>query len=326
MIPSIRNALRLSAAAALALLLAACGGSDTPAPEPLFSTMVVVGSSVTDTGNRCGFPNDPDPLCFPVPPYAGRSTASNGALYNQVLAARYGSSLAASRSGGFNYATGGARTGVIPGDTVVPVLPNLQIQTEQFLARVGYQANPQYLYVVDGATFGNNVRRVLEMVSANPSLAATLPAQATSQAASDIFSVVGRLYAAGARHIVLTNANNLATPPAIAAGGPNAVALATAMSAGYNGAITTQVVPGLRAGSPGLNLYYVDIDQLFKQVESNPGAFGFTNIKAPCYPLFSAPSAPICATPNSYVWWDELHPTTAAHALIAQKAAQIIGR
>ena len=97
-----RNAARLLAAAAAALLLASCGGSDTPAPAPLFSTVVVVGSSVVDTGNRCGLPNDPDPVCFPVPPYAGRSTASNGPLYDQLLAARYGRPLVASRSGGFN--------------------------------------------------------------------------------------------------------------------------------------------------------------------------------------------------------------------------------
>lgn len=323
-----RRAARLFAIAASALLLVSCGGSsnDTPAPAPLFSTTVVIGSSISDVGNRCGLPNDRDPFCFPVPPYAGTSTASNGPLYSQLLAARYGSPLIASRSGGFNYAYGGAETGVIPTDTVPDNVPTMQMQTEQFLARVGYQANPQYLYIVDGGSFGNNVRRVLELLSANPALAATLPTQATQQAAADLYGVVARLYAAGARHILLTNSNNVATVPGIGGLGPLAVQVATGMSAGFNGAMTTQVVPGLRAASPGLNLYYVDLNQLLNEISANPASFGFTNLQLPCYPLFSAPNAPVCATPSTYLWWDELHPTAATHDVIAQRAIAVIGR
>lgn len=323
-----RNAARLFAVAAAALLLVSCGGSenDTPAPAPLFSTVVVFGSSVTDTGNRCGLPNDPDPVCFPVPPYAGKSTAANGQLYDQILAARYGAPLVASRSGGFNYAYNGGRTGVIPTDTVTHAVPNLQIQTEQFLQRVNYQANPQYLYIVDGAAFANNVRRTLELIQATPTLAATLPTQVVTQGATDYFNVVARLYAAGARHVVLTNVINLAYVPGIAAGGASAQQLATAMAAGFNGALAAQVLPGLRAASPGMNIYYVDLNALTNEIVANPASFGFTNIQMPCYPFFSAPSAPVCGTPGTYLWWDELHPSAATHAVIAQRAVAAIGR
>ena len=234
--------------------------------------------------------------------------------------------MVASRAGGFNFGYNGAETGVIPTDTVPDNVPNLQMQTEQFLVRVEYRANPQFLYIVDGGAFGNNVRRVLELLSANPSLAATLPAQATQQAAADMYGVVSRLYAAGARHILLTNANNVATVPGIGGLGPVAIQVATAMSAGFNGAMSTQVVPGLRAASPGLNLYYVDLNQLMNEISANPATFGFTNVRLPCYPFFSAPNAPVCATPNSYLWWDELHPTATMHGIIAQRAAALIGR
>jgi outer membrane lipase/esterase len=323
-----RNAARVFAAAAASLLLVSCGGSenDSPAPVPLFSTVVVVGSSVVDTGNRCGLPNDPDPLCFPVPPYAGKSTASNGQLYDQILAARYGAPLVASRSGGFNYAYNGARTGVIPLDTVAHAVPNLQIQTEQFLVRVGYQANPQFLYIVDGAAFGNNVRRAGELIAANPALAATLPGQAVAAAAGDILNVVARLYAAGARHVLLTNVNNLALVPAIAAAGAAVQQLATGMSAGYNGALASQVVPGLRAGSPGLNIYYLDVNALTNEIVANPASFGFTNTQMPCYPYIFSPNPSLCATPDTYLWWDELHPTAPTHVLLAQRAVAAIGR
>ena len=326
MFDTTRYAARLLAASAAVLLLISCGGSenDTPAAVPLFSTVAVIGASATDTGNRCV--NQADPLCFPVPPYAGASTASNGQLVNQVLAARYGSPMVASSAGGFNFAMGGAMTGVVPTDTVAQTKPNLQLQTEALLQRVGFQANPQFLYIVDGSAFGNNITRVFALVTANPALLAptsTFTQDVVRQAATDIGSVITRLYAAGARHVLLLNSTNLGLHPIV----PSTVKpLATGLATGYNGALATQVVPGLKASSPGLNIYYADVGALSNEIAANPASFGITNTAAPCYPYFSAPSAPICATPGTYAFWDELHPSAAVHAFIAQRAVAAIGR
>ena len=95
------------------------------------------------------------------------------------------------------------------------------------------------------------------------------------------------------------------------------------MSVGYNGALAAQVIPGLRGANPGLNIYYVDLAAIEAGLATNPN---FTNLQAPCYPFFSAPSAPICASPGQYKWWDELHPSAAVHALIADRAIAAIGR
>ena len=102
--------------------------------------------------------------------------------------------------------------------------------------------------------------------------------------------------------------------------------LATGMATGFNGALATQVVPGLRAGSPGLSIYYVDFGALTNEIVANPAAFGMTNVTAPCYPFFSAPSAPVCGSPSTFMWWDELHPSAAVQALAAQRAFAVIGR
>ena len=319
------TALRWIASAAAALLLVSCGGSsnDTPAAVPLFSTIAVVGASGTDTGNRCGVAADP--LCFPVPPYAGASTASNGPLVNQVLAARYGSPMVASSAGGFNFAVGGAMTGIVPTDTVPQKIANLQLQTDALVTRVAFQANPQFLYLVDGSAFGNNIKRVIELVSANPALLAptsTFTTDVVRQGATDIGSVITRLYAAGARHVLLLNSTNLGLHQLVPAA---AKPLATGLATGYNGALATQVVPGLKASSPGLNIYLADVGALSNEIVANPARFGITNTTAPCYPFFSAPSAPICATPGTYMFWDELHPTAAVHAIMAQRAAAAIG-
>ncbi len=319
-----RNAARYFAAAAATLFLISCGGSDdTPTPPPFASTVAVLGASGADIGNRCG---SADPLCFPVPPYAGTSTAANGKLYPQLVAERYGAPLVTSSLGGTNFAIGGATTGVIPTDTVAQKLPNMQVQLEQYLQRSAFSVNPQTLVVVDGTAFGNNVRRVLELISANPAAAATLPTAAVTQAATDIGQLLNRLYAAGARNILLANATNMGLHPAVAALGAQAIALGTGMSTGYNGAISAQVLPAVRAVSPGLNIYLVDFGALSNQMRADPASFGLTNTTAPCYPFFSAPAAPVCATPGSYMFWDELHPSAAVHAVGAQRAIATIGR
>ena len=219
-----------------------------------------------------------------------------------------------------------ATTGVSPTDVVAQKIPSLQLQTESLLQRVGFQANPQFLYIVDGSAFGNNIRRVLELVSANPALLApgsTFTTSVVSQAATDIFNVLARLYAAGARHIVLVNSSNLGLHPAVPA---TAKPLATGLATGYNGALASQVVPAVRAGSPGLNLYYVDFGGLSNEIAANPASFNITNAAAPCYPFFSAPAAPVCANPAEYMFWDELHPSATVHSIAAQRAVAVIGR
>lgn len=329
-----RLTLRLTQVSVLALsaFLAASCGSDSADTPPKFSTVVVLGSSVADTGNRCGLPNDPDPVCFPVPPYKGSSTAVNASstsnpsalLYPQLIAARYGAPVVASRTGGLNFAYGGARTGVIPTDTVTHAVPNLQLQLDQAVLRVNTQFIAQTLFVVDGIAFANNIRRALELAAANPAATNAIIQGTIVQGATDIGTVLTRLYSLGARHIVLTNVADVGTVPAIRAFGAQAIGAATLMSTNFNGALQAQVLPAVRAASPGLSIYVVDVGQLGAQVIGNPGSFGFTSVTAPCYPFFSAPAAPVCANPDQNLWWDELHPSAAFHTLIAQRAAAVI--
>jgi outer membrane lipase/esterase len=330
-----RLTLRLTQVSVLALtafLVASCG-SDTADTPPQFSTTVVLGSSMADTGNRCGLPNDPDPVCFPAPPYKGSSTAVNassasnpsGLLYPQLIAARYGAPVVASRAGGLNFAHGGARTGVIPTDTVTHAVPNLQLQLDQAVQRVNTQFIAQTLFVVDaGPAFANNIRRALELAVASPAATNAIIQGTIVQGATDIGTILTRLYALGARHVVLTNVADVGTVPVIRAFGAQAIGAATLMSTNFNGALQAQVLPAVRAASPGLSIYLVDVGQLGAQVIGNPGSFGFTDVAAPCYPFFSAPATPVCTNPDQFLWWDEYHPSAALHALIAQRAAAVM--
>jgi outer membrane lipase/esterase len=317
MFDSIRRTARWYAAIAATLLLISCGGSSTDTPEapPLFSKAYIFGASTSDTGNAC---NQNASAC-PPPPYA-TPRASNGPVYAELLATRYGATATPSRLGGTNFAYGGARTGPIAGTT--QSVPNMVTQVEQYLASVNYQANPQYLYVIDAVTFGNDIVDALTQSATNPNAPATIVVGGVT----NIVGMVTRLYAAGARHIVVGNSTDVGKTPRAQALGPAAVAGATQMSLQFNGALLQQI-PGIRAANPGLNLYLVDIGKFTADAIANPSAFGYTNVTQPCFnDLLPTPTYCGATAAASYFYWDSFHPTATTHNRVYQLAVQVIGR
>ncbi|MBC8021796.1 MAG: autotransporter domain-containing protein, partial [Burkholderiales bacterium] len=112
--------------------------------------------------------------------------------------------------------------------------------------------------------------------------------------------------------------------------GATAAGGATQLSAGFNLA--------LFAGLAGAGIRVIPIDSFtfLNEIGANPAGFGFTNITTPAcgaFPPFSSgPDALFCpsnvwAASNAnltYLFADGIHPTTAAHALIAQFVESMI--
>lgn len=314
MIRSIRDAARLTAAASFALLLAACGGSstDTPAAPPLFSKVYVFGASTSDTGNAC---NLTAAACTPAPYASPRF--SNGPLFAEVIASRYGASTTPSRLGGTNFAYSSARTGPIAGTT--QGVPNMVTQVEQYLASVNFQANPQYLYIIDVVSVGNDIVDALTLSATNPNAPATI----LTGAVTNVFGMVARLYSAGARHIVLSNSTDVGKTPRAQALGPTAVAGATQLSLQFNGGLAQQL-PAIRAASPGLNLYFLDVGAFTAEAMANPAALGFTNVTQACLNDL-LPTPTFCgAAASGYFYWDSFHPSATASNLLAQRALALL--
>jgi outer membrane lipase/esterase len=279
----------------------------------LFSKTYIFGASVSDTGNVCNFLAA---ACTVVPYLAPRF--SNGPVFAELLARRYGGSATPSRLGGTNYSYGGARTGPIAGTT--QAVPNMVSQVDQYLTSVSFQANPQYLYVLDIVTVGNDITDALTQSATNPNAPATI----LTAAVANTFGMVNRLYAAGARHIVLTNSTDIGKTPRAQALGAAAVAGATAMSNQFNAGLAQQL-PAIRAATPGLNLYFVDIAALTAEAMANPAALGYTNVSQPCLnDLLPAPT--LCAEASTYFYWDSFHPSGTTHQLSYQRAVTAIGR
>lgn len=88
-----------------------------------------------------------------------------------------------------------------------------------------------------------------------------------------------------------------------------------ALSGGHN-FVLSQALAGL-GSTLNVNIKSLDVNTLFNQAIANSTQFGFTNVTDACLNLNAGT---ICSNPNKYLFWDNIHPTTNAHSLIAKTA------
>jgi len=291
---------------ALALVVAALASA--PASAGPYNSFVVFGDSLSDSGNNAAAGlYDPSQVVtgntyVPSSTYLA-GTYSNGPVWASDFAAMIGLPLAPSLVGGTNFASGGATTGT-PGPGAGGYPFSLLVQSAQYLAATGNHASPDGLYVIAGG--GNDARAALTAIGGGASIPGTILATATSFAAN-VGSIVDALQAAGAQHIIVWDAPNLGVSPALLAAGPATAGLATTLSASMNAALAARL-----AGEAGVSTF--DIFGLGTQIAANPALFGFTNVTDAC-------GAVVGANCSLYEYWDGIHPTAAAHRVIADAFA-----
>ena len=316
--------------ASIALTACALALSNAAAAQPRFDSLVIFGTSLSDPGNLFalgGGNNTPpsylvDELLVPSVPYArGGHHFSDGATWVEQLARSLGMAasakpaLANESKKAANYAVGGARAR----NTDHPF--DLGEQTGAFLGDRGGVAPSSALYVVEMG--GNDIRdAIAAFVGAGGGANGTFAAQAVIQdALQSIASNIFALWSAGARTFLVANAPNLGLTPAIRgldAASPGAAALAAGLSQGFNAGLEGNVLPDL-ARLPGIELLRLDVYGKLQAIVASPEAFGLTNVTAACITPDVAPYH--CKDFKDYLFWDGIHPTAAAHAIVAQEAA-----
>lgn len=293
------------------LLAAVLALGAAPAFAQTFSQTVFFGDSLTDAGYF-------RPLLPPsVQAVTGQFTTNPDFVWAQYLADYYGTSAAPNGNGqvGPNYAAGGARvSGQNPGPLGPP--PPLTAQLANYLASTGGRADPNALYTVWGG--------------ANDLFAASAaPAQAQAIIGSAVTAqvgIVGQLRSAGARYILVPLIPDLGLTPAFRVQGPAVQAQATALATAYNNAL----LGGLN--SAGLRVIPLDTFHLLQEIVANPGIYGFRNVTGTaCQPQITAQSLTCNPTtyvtpdaPDAYAFADGVHPTGAAHEILADYAISVI--
>ncbi len=309
---------------AVAMLAFATAVVRTAAHGP-FASIVAFGASLSDSGNafalRGGTNTAPDylldPLLVPSAPYArGGHHFSNGATWIEQFARSQGLAGSVrpayqSAGNGTNYAVGGARAW----EDGVNV--NLSAQVDAFLGDVGGVAPADALYTIEMG--GNDIRDAL--------VAYPTGHGAILQAANiSMFNNILRLYAAGARTFIVWRAPNVGLTPAIRrldTISPGAAQLATGLTQGFNAGLDG-VVAQLSAGLPGIRIVRLDAFGLLNHIVADPAAFGLTDVTSTCV----TPNIPpfTCQSPDEFLFWDGIHPSNAAHAIIANEAALALAR
>lgn len=284
-----------------------------------FDRLVVFGTSLSDPGNafalRGGVNVPPDysvdPFLVPDRPYArGGHHFSNGATWVELLARSLGlapSAQPALRSNSIratNYAVGSARAR----DDGINF--NLGDQVARFLQDFPGGAPSSALYVIEMGA--NDLRDALVVAAGGGD-----PSPIIGAAIQSIADNITMLYLAGARQFLIWSVPDAGLTPAVRSipGGPAAAGmLAAAFNASLNG-----VLAQLAAALPGVQFRRFDVNAILTSVVASPQAFGLTNVTGACITPSIPPFA--CRRPGDFLFWDGIHPSAAAHAILARAVA-----
>jgi outer membrane lipase/esterase len=293
-----------------ALLAGAVGLAISAPAAAQFSAVYVFGDSLSDSGFF-------KPV---VPPGTGLFTTNPGPVWPTVFAGRFGLTANPSNTpGGTDYAQGGARVTGLPG--IPPIPPTaaavpIATQVQTFLAQG--PINPNAIYSVFGG--GNDFFFQLGLLQAGQATPAQVQA-ALGASAVALATQVATLSAAGAKYILAWNLPDLGRAPSGVASGQ--AASISALTAFYN----STFLAGLNAS--GVQAIRLNTFALFNEVLASPAAFGFTNTTTPActvpQSLYCTPATLVSPTaPQTYLFADGVHPTTAGHQLLADYAYSFI--
>lgn len=293
---------------AAAALLTCSSWAGAAAYDGLF----VFGDSLSDAGNNAlVIGTDPGQVItgnsyIPSQPYAS-GQYTNGNVWARTFANGLGLSAygTPSLAGGGNFAFGGARTRVDGSNAGFP--PSVRTQVNGFLDGTGGVVSAASLYVV--ASGGNDARDALEAIAGGAPIGTTLLQTALGYAVST-HRIVDRLQAAGAEHIIVWNVPDLGLTPAVTASGGLATALGHQVASFMNLALGNAL-----AGEAGVQIF--DTFGLLNAAVADPAAFGLTNVTDACG------NADAGCDPLTSLFWDGIHPTSAGHALLADRMLAI---
>ncbi len=261
-----------------------------PALAGPFNQIVVFGDSLSDTGNandRLGVAGSGY--------FDGRF--SNGPLWVEYMAEQLQLSPPVANlesSSGRNYAFGGART---DGSGFVSFFINdIDEQVPDYINNDGGPSGDELIVVWGGAN---------DFLDGQTDVAVPV-----NNLASDITD----LHAAGGRRFMVVNLPLLGQTPRFL--GTSDEPVFDTLSATFNDQLDLSLNT-LEATLTGIEFFRVDAEALIGSIAVDPGEFGFTNVTDEAMGLTGI-------DPDAYLFWDDVHPTTAAHKLLAQSAADVL--
>jgi len=294
------------------------------------SSLFVFGDSLSDAGNSGLLTQSVAGFTFPPSPYAP-GQYSNGQVAVQYLRDLYNpgapDAFRPSLAGGTNYALGGATTGTVNFNAVSPNVPTgLQpvftnlgaaTQLQQFMSAPPAFNPASSLFVVwltpndvfyPLQTGGGSSGVVLPGMLAGPDV--------VTNAITNIAAIIQTLAAAGAQHFLVPNLPDLALTPALRE--TAAAPLITGLTDAFNDALAP-VLDALDATLP-IEIVQFNTAAAVANIVSNPGNFDLTNVTESCVANLLNGRC----DPNTWFFWDDVHPTTRVHEILGLQFAQAV--
>ncbi|MDJ0519789.1 MAG: SGNH/GDSL hydrolase family protein [Trichodesmium sp. MO_231.B1] len=296
-----------------------------------FSQMFVFGDSLLDTENSFSLTGGQ----FPDNSLSFEGRFSNGPIWIESL----GSSLDLDPTAffinnsvspdGANYAISGSRSGDQNFLDNLPV--GLEQQLQSFIAPLlatNQLANSDALYTLwTGAN--DYLHSTLSLVSEFISPPDAPPNPDTT--VNNITDSLEALYNVGARNFLIPNLPSLGiTPLATFTGTSDTL---NQLTDEHNQKLELAIAE-LEQSLSGATITLLDVNSILDEIIDNPSQFGFSNVTdswsntvlAFCQTAFLGTDGSVKSCdvdvpdPDEYLFWDILHPTEAAHQLIANEA------
>ena len=304
--------------------------SDEPKP---YSNIFIFGDSLSDTGNLQIFSQNPSiPTRF-----------TNGPVAIEILAEKLGLKISnalhlTGAQYGNNFAVAGA-IAIDEDDNESTYDINLPTQINSYLAFNQYQADQDALYIV--MIGGNDIRAAREIFIEGEWGAVFEASNRLTQANESIEQQLFKLVAAGAQNILLVNAPSIGAIPETdiiadqLSNDANSFRdqfvarhledIANLLTLDFNHQLKRIAKKVSREA--GVKIKRFNLFKHFKKLRKNYLENGFTNNSDACIYLITnngAPS-PECNL-ETFIFFDEIHPTAAVHALSAQALYETLER
>jgi phospholipase/lecithinase/hemolysin len=253
-----------------------------------YDSVVAFGDSLLDNGNLFALSGNAFP---PAPYFQGRF--SNGPVSVELLAARLGVPLVDNAYGGAFTDTHTVFDGTHPGNPNIPGALGMQGEVSAYVA-AHPAADPNALYMLWGGA-----NDYLNGGQANPGIP-------VANLTGEISTLAGH----GARFFLVPNLPDLGSLPATI-GTPFSTPL-NQLTAFHNQLLAGSL-QSLQLSLPGDRFFLMDDNTLVANIQANPAAFGFSDAT---HAFTSNPAG----NPNSFLFWDIVHPTEPGQALLSNLA------
>ena len=280
-----------------------------------YDNFFVFGDSLSDVGNA---PNTRD--------LNDNGRWSNGCVWAEYLAPMLGLAPATKSSkysdgdtfatNNINFAYGGAMTSY--GTTSVTGIPSVDEQIFGKKNALGHVTDIDKGFARYHLDFGENDLVSVWAGANNLFFTVTIADYEAMalQAASDMYANIENLLLSGAKNLLILNLPDIGNTPCYkndAEGKANASLFSTT----YNDSLFANVEL-LKSLNPDVDFIYIDMYAIFNDLLYNPLAYGFEIVDTSLISVFNNDNLPTEEEASKYLFYDDVHPTTAGHEMLAK--------